>query len=168
MLANITGAERKQMAKILLGSIIGGVPRQVVQLCRALLDFIYLAQYSSHSKETLVYMREALEGIHKHKQVIIELEIWENFHLPKLHSLLHYVESIRLFETTDNYNTEMLEWLHAEYPKPTFCSTNERDERPQMLKWYTRQERVEGFESYLKLQSEKKDDIRSTLKTKDG
>ena len=125
------------MAKILLGSIIGGVPRRVVQLCRALLDFIYLAQYYSHSKETLVYMKEALEGIHKHKQVIIELEIQDNFHLPKLHSLLHYVESIRLFETTDNYNTEMLEWLHAEYPKPTFCSTNERDERPHMLKWYT-------------------------------
>ena len=41
-------------------------------------------------------------------------------------------------------------------------------DRPQMLKWYTQQERVEGFESYLKLQSEKKDDIRSTLKTKDG
>ena len=108
------------------------------------------------------------ESAYESYQVIIELEIRDNYHLPKLHSLLHYVESIRLFGTTDNYNTEMFERLHAEYIKPAFRSTNKRDERPQMLKWYTRQERVEGFESYLKLQSEKKDDIRSTLKTKDG
>ena len=54
-MSNITGSERKQMAKILLGCIIGGVPKDIIWICRALLDFIYLAQYSSHSKETARY-----------------------------------------------------------------------------------------------------------------
>ena len=118
VLANATGSERKQNAKILLGCIIGDVPKEVIQLCCALLNFIYLAQYSSHSKETLGYMRQALEDFHKHKEVIIRLGIREDFYLPKLHSLIHYVTSIMLFGATDNYNTEMFERLHAQYVKP--------------------------------------------------
>ena len=33
------------MVKVLLGSIIGAVPTQVVKAIRLLLDFIYLSQY---------------------------------------------------------------------------------------------------------------------------
>lgn len=168
VLANATGSERKQIAKILLGCIIGDVPKEVIQLCCALLNFIYLAQYSSHSKETLGYMRQALEDFHKHKEVIIRLGIREDFYLPKLHSLIHYVTSIMLFGATDNYNTEMFERLHAQYVKPAYRATNRRDERPQMLRWLTRQERVEGFKNTLKLLNGKKDNIDSALKTKDG
>ena len=156
------------MAKILLGCIIGGVPKDIIWICRALLDFIYLAQYSSHSKETLGYMQEALEEFHEHKAVIIQLGIRSDFHLPKLHSLIHYCSSIKLFGATDNYNTEMFERLHAEYVKPAYRSTNRQVERIQMLKWYARKEWVVGFRSILRLKSEKRDNSKSALKTIDG
>ena len=168
VLANITGSERKQMAKVLLGCIIGCVPKHVIQICRALLEFVYLAQYSSHSKETLEYMNDALEEFHQYKQVVVDLGIRDNFCLPKLHALLHYIPSIKLFGATDNYNTEMFERLHAEYIKPAYRATNKRDERLQMLKWLTRQERVEGFKMLLMLQNGKNGSIGSVLKTIDG
>ena len=113
-------------------------------------------------------MQEALEEFHEHKGVIIQLGIRSDFHLPKLHSLIHYCSSIKLFGATDNYNTEMFERLHAEYVKPAYRSTNRQDERIQMLKWYTRKERVEGFRSILRLKSKKKDNSKSALKTIDG
>ena len=39
----------------------------VIKAARSLLDFIYLAQYTSHSDETLGYMEEALKTFHKEK-----------------------------------------------------------------------------------------------------
>lgn len=168
VLSNISGGERKHMAKILLGVIIGAVPKDVIHICRALLDFIYIAQYPSHSNETMEYLNEALNEFHNHKEIIITLGIQKDFDFPKLHSMLHYNRSITLFGTTDNYNTEMFERLHAEYVKPAFNATNKRNERPQMLQWYTRHERVEGFQSFLEWKTGEKDNIEASLKTKDG
>ena len=89
-----SGSEWKSMAKVLLGSIIGAVPTQAVKATRLLLDFIYLSQYSSHSDETLQYLDEALQAFHNEKQVFQDLAPEINFNIPKLHSLLHFSQSI--------------------------------------------------------------------------
>src|SRR5271168_2199433 len=47
-LSQLSGMERKHMAKILLGCLIGVLPQKAIIACCALLDFIYLAQYSTH------------------------------------------------------------------------------------------------------------------------
>ena len=94
------------MAKVLLGSIIGIVPRQAVKAIWLLLDFIYLAQYSSHSDKTLQYLNKALQLFHKEKHIFQDIQPEINFNILKLHSLLHFSESIQLFGTTNNYNTE--------------------------------------------------------------
>ncbi|KAJ7814978.1 hypothetical protein B0H14DRAFT_2375667, partial [Mycena olivaceomarginata] len=47
----------------------------------------------------------------------ITATVHEDFNIPKFHSLLHYVDSIQYFGTTDNYNTEMFERLHIDSPK---------------------------------------------------
>jgi hypothetical protein len=44
-LSQISGSERKAMARILLGCLIGRLPAQGITACRSILDFIYLAQY---------------------------------------------------------------------------------------------------------------------------
>ena len=83
------------MAEVLLGSIIGAVPIQAVKATRLLLNFIiYLSQYSSHSDETLQYLDEALQAFHNEKQVFQDLAPEINFDIPKLHSLLHFSQSI--------------------------------------------------------------------------
>ena len=60
-LTQMSGPERKQIARILLGCLIGKIPNRGIKACKAILDFIYLAQYSSHDNETLQYMEDVLQ-----------------------------------------------------------------------------------------------------------
>lgn len=148
-LSQISGTERKNMAKILLGCLVGVLPRQAITATRALLDFIYLAQYSTHDNTTLGYMTDALKLFHANRQYFIDVRIRDDFNIPKFHSLIHYVRSIQFFGTTDNYNTEMFERLHIDFAKKGWRASNSRDEFPQMITWLSRQEKVASFENYL-------------------
>jgi hypothetical protein len=63
--------------------------------------------------------------------------------------MLHYVQAIRDFGTTDNYNTEMFERFHIDCAKDAWRASNFKDELPQMVQWLSRQEKVAMFETYL-------------------
>jgi hypothetical protein len=114
------------------------------------LDFIYLAQYPAHDSDTLQYLQEALDRFHKNREYFIITGIRKDFNIPKFHSLLHYIEAIELFGTTDNYNTEMFERLHIDFAKHGWRASNQRDEFPQMIRWLSRQEKVISFEFHQK------------------
>ena len=94
------------MSRILLGLILdlpipnGQVSPRIITAARALLDFLYLAQLPSHSSFTLARMEESLDRFHNNKEAFVELGIRNHFKIPKIHSLIHYVPSIRLFGTT--------------------------------------------------------------------
>ena len=148
-LSQISGSERKNMGKILLGCIADELDSRAVTACRSILDFIYLAQYPTHDDETLGYMDAALQTWRDNKSYFVDVGIRDHFNIPKFHSLVHYVEMIRLFGTTNNYNTEMFERLHIDYSKKGWRASNKRDEFPQMTEWITRKESVHGFQSYL-------------------
>ncbi|KAJ8579235.1 hypothetical protein M405DRAFT_754748, partial [Rhizopogon salebrosus TDB-379] len=105
-LSQVSGRERKDMARILLGCLVGKVPRRVLLAFQSLLDFIYLAQYQSQDDQTLGYLQDALDTFHKHKDIFVQLGIWDRFDIPKIHSLVHYIHSMHQFGVTDNYNTE--------------------------------------------------------------
>jgi len=81
-------------------------------------------------------------AFHNNKAVFIDLGIWENFDIPKFHSLLHYALSIHLFGTTDNYNTEQSECLHIDLAKEAYHATNRKDEYAQMTMWLEHREKV--------------------------
>ena len=159
-LSQISGSERKNMAKILLGCLVDIMPSAGIKAVKSLLDFIYLAQYSTHSSETLGYLKTALSDFHKNKNIFVDLGCRSHLNLPKLHSLLHYVDSIELFGTTDNYNTEMFERLHIDFAKHGWRATNQRDEFPQMIQWLSRKEKATYFESIL-LENAQKDELPS-------
>ena len=116
-LSQISGTERKNMAKILLACIHDVLPPRGTHAVKGILDFIYLAQYSTHDNITLSYMQDALQEFHQNKKYFVDVGCREHFNFPKLHSLLHYVDSIKLFGTTDNYNTELFERLHINFTK---------------------------------------------------
>ncbi|KAH9907686.1 uncharacterized protein B0H18DRAFT_898035 [Fomitopsis serialis] len=147
-LSQISGKERKEMARVLLACLVGKVSKSTMLTFRSLLDFIYLAQYPTHDDTTLEYMEDALKMFHANKQVLVNLGIWDDFNIPKIHSLLHYVQSIRLFGMTDNYNTEMFERLHIDFVKDTWRASNHRDEFPQMMRWITRNEKMALYEMF--------------------
>ncbi len=153
--SHLTGKEHADICRILLGLVVdlklpdGRSPLPLIRCIRSLLDFLYLAQYPLHTSETLHLLQQSLERFHEDKQIFVDLNIRENFNLPKLHSLAHYVESIQLFGTTDNYNTEYTERLHIDLAKDAYRATNHRDEYSQMTVWLQRKEKVLQHQSYL-------------------
>ena len=111
-LSRVTGQQHSQMCHFLLGLILdicllnGASPSHLLQAICALLDFLYLAQYPCHSTKTLQLLDDTLLKFHENKDIFIDMGIHEHFKIPKLHLLLHYVMYIKLFGSTDNYNTQ--------------------------------------------------------------
>ncbi|KAG1844153.1 hypothetical protein F4604DRAFT_1884476 [Suillus subluteus] len=132
-LSQVSGKERKDMARILLGCIMGKAP----------------SQYPTHDDSTLQYLTNALDEFHANKDILVDLGIRNHFNIPKFHSMLHYEECIRNFGTTDNYNTEMFERFHIDYAKEAWRASNFRNELPQMTQWLSRQEKIVMFQSYI-------------------
>ncbi|KAN0131568.1 hypothetical protein V8E53_010676 [Lactarius tabidus] len=155
-LSRITGKEHKNMSRFLLGLVLdlpvpdGQVSPRIISAVRTLLDFLYLAQLPLHSSNTLARMEESLSRFHNNKEVFVDLGTCNHFKIPKLHSLTHYVPSIRLFGTTDNYNTEQTERLHIDFTKLAFGATNHKDEYYQMTTWLGRCEKVQLHSSFIK------------------
>jgi hypothetical protein len=153
--SRISGKEHAEMCKIILGLIIGlPLPNRLssarlLSATRSLLDFLYLAQLPVHSDETLKRMESALDEFHANKSIFVDLEIRSHFNFPKLHSLLHYASSIKLFGTTDNYNTENSERLHIDLAKDAYAATNHKDELAQMTLWLERNEKIARFDAFV-------------------
>ncbi|KAJ3817958.1 hypothetical protein F5880DRAFT_1492139 [Lentinula raphanica] len=147
-LSQVSGTERKHVARILLACLNGKMDSRGITACRSILHFIQLAQYPSHDKHTLQYMTNELNTWHTYKDYFVEKEARAHFKIPKFHSLLHYVDSIKWLGTTDNYNTEAFERLHIDLTKEGWRASNKRDYFPQMLSFISRQEKVSSFDFY--------------------
>ena len=143
------------MCWILLGLILdlplpdGQASTQIIRAVCALLDFTYLAQFPSHTTNTLSQLQDSLACFHNNKSVFIDLGLHENFNIPKFHSMTHYYQSITQFSTTDNYNTEQTEQLHIDFTKDAYCATNQKDEYPQMTTWLERCEKIQQHAAYI-------------------
>lgn len=155
-LRRVTGKEHKNMCRILLGLVMdlpvpdGHVSPRIIAVVRALLDFLYLAQFPTHSSSSIARLEDSISRFHNNKDIFIDLGIREHFNLPKIHSLIHYGPSIRLFGTTDNYNTEQTERLHIDFTKDAYRATNRKDEYSQMTLWLERREKVQAHRSFIK------------------
>jgi len=147
-LSRVTGKEHDLMCRILLGLVIGVRlsdnfnPARLVRAVRAFLDFLFLAHLPRQTSQTLHRLDHALKAFHENKSIFIDLGIRDNFKIPKLHSLHHYITAIKLFGSTDNYNTQYTERLHADLTKPAYRASNARDELPQMTRWLERREKI--------------------------
>ncbi|KAF8204494.1 hypothetical protein K438DRAFT_1757693 [Mycena galopus ATCC 62051] len=144
-----TGTEHKEMEKVFLGLVAAGAHPELVKAVRALMDFAYLASLQSHTSSTLLALRAALNDFHAHKNIFIELGgRKDHFNIPKVHLLDHYKPSIRLFGSTDGFNTESPERLHIDYAKNAYRASNRRDYIIQMTLWLQRQESVARFTAF--------------------
>lgn len=124
-----TGTEHKEMQRVFVGLLAGALQQ--------------------HTDTTLIAMEESLKSFHEHKHVLIELELREDFNVPKIHSMQHYISSIRALGSADGYNTEYPERLHIDYAKDGYHASNKRDYVEQMALWLQRQEAVHYKSAYL-------------------
>ena len=154
-LSQISGQEHKDICRILLSLIVDlplpsrQVTLHIVRTVLALLDFLYLAQLPSQTTNTMLQLKDSLDWFHQNKAVFLNLGARTHFNIPKLHSLIHYGMSISLFSTTDNYNTEQMEWLHIDLAKDAYHATNRKDEYQQMTTWLERHEKVQQHTAFL-------------------
>ncbi|KIM65438.1 hypothetical protein SCLCIDRAFT_22635 [Scleroderma citrinum Foug A] len=119
-----TGTEHKEMERVFIGLLSGVAKDHVLLIARSLLNFITYAQFQQYTDNTLAAMQDSLNLFHVHKDILKELEIREHFNVPKIHSLVHYVSSIRALSSADSYNTEYPEHLHIDYAKNAYRSTS--------------------------------------------
>jgi len=142
------GREHREMERVFVGLLSGAAEESVLVIAHSLLDFIYYAQFQQHTDKTLVAMQDSLGLFHIHKDIIMELGIHEHFNVPKIHSLIHYVSSIRALGSADGYNTEYPEQLHIDYTKDAYRASNKRDYVKQMALWLQRQEAIHLKSAY--------------------
>ncbi|KAF8430727.1 hypothetical protein BGX38DRAFT_1079773, partial [Terfezia claveryi] len=90
----------------------------VIQCVRALTDFCLMAQYCSHTPQTIEYMNQYLQEFHQFRHIFGEFQAIHKilqqgtFNFPKLHLLSYYDSQIINFGTLPQYSTEITEALH--------------------------------------------------------
>ena len=125
-LLQVTGKERDHIGCIILGIIISARlpndldPSRMVWAVRTFLNFLYLACLLIQSSKTLDLLDQALQAFHNNIKIFIDLGIRKNFNIPKLHSCHHYKSLIKLFGSTDNYDTQYTEGLHKPFSKDPY------------------------------------------------
>ncbi|KAG8948908.1 hypothetical protein FRC03_000539 [Tulasnella sp. 419] len=144
-----TGNEYKQMEKVFLGVVAGALGDSAMKATRSILDFIMLAQYTTHSTTSLHQMKTALEDFHRYKNAFLDPVHRPHFNIPKIHAISHYIESIVSHGTTDGFNTESPERLHIDFAKKAYRASNKRDYLSQMTKWLSTQEAIQKQKVYL-------------------
>ncbi|KAI6101513.1 hypothetical protein EDD16DRAFT_1696818 [Pisolithus croceorrhizus] len=130
-----TSTEHKEMQRVFVGLLAGAVDDRIL--------------LQRHTDTTLAAMEESLKTFHAHKHVLVELGVREDFNVPKIHSMQHYVTSIRALGSADGYNTEYPERLHIDYAKDGYRASNKRDYVEQMALWLQRQEAMYYKSAYL-------------------
>ncbi|KAK7461765.1 hypothetical protein VKT23_008195 [Stygiomarasmius scandens] len=154
-LQRVSGQEHGQISHFILGLIAdaplpnGMSPVRLLKCLRGLLNFLFIAQFPVHSTTTLQLLSDSLNRFHNNKQIFIDLNIQNNFHIPKIHFLNHYVETVKQLGTFDNFNTEYTERLHIDMAKDAYRSTNRKDEYSQMTRWLEQKEKMMKHESYI-------------------
>jgi hypothetical protein len=138
------------MEKVFVPLLASTIPNDALRAARAILDFIYLAQYPSHSTTTLQWLEAALQRFHAHKHTFVDHKVRVGFQIPKIHMMEHYVQSIKSRGTADGYNTELPECLHIDFAKVAYHASNKRNYPVQMMKWITRQEQMHAFGAYVR------------------
>ncbi|KAJ7023001.1 hypothetical protein C8F04DRAFT_1240393 [Mycena alexandri] len=144
-----TGNEYKSMEKIFLGVINGCADPQVVRAVRGILDFIEYAHFETHTDASLKKLEEAWLLFHANKIIFKNKKIRNDFDIPKIHSMQHYVDMIRALGTADGYNTELSEHLHIDCAKLGYAASSRKEYIRQMTTWLTRHEAIDRFVSYL-------------------
>jgi hypothetical protein len=143
-----SGSEHREAEKVLVGIFAGSVPDAAMCAARALLKIVYLMRWQAHTDASLQAIDDAIDAFHNNKHAFVTEGCREDFNFPKLHSLEHYVDSLRLFGPADGYSTEISERLHIDYAKHAYLATNRRDYIAQMTKWIQRREKLAYFRAY--------------------
>jgi hypothetical protein len=152
-----SGRDDRELQHVLL-AVITGAPRvtpKVIKSVRAIQDFLYLAQYRSHSDATLEYLEDALRTFHATKDVFISTgvrrgkkKVIPHFKIPKLTGLHAYCRHIPEMGSSPQYSTEITENNHQPMAKHAYKATNRINAMDQMARYLDRHEKAHLFNEF--------------------
>ena len=121
--------------QVYLAAISGLVPDKMVRCLAVFLDFAYYARRFEHHTYLLDAMEEALSYFHELRVIFVETGVRPNgVGLPRQHSLLHYIQCIRLFGSPNGLCSSITESKHIEAVKETWRRSNRNEAIGQMLR----------------------------------
>lgn len=151
-----TGREQRDIERVFIAILAGHkkISGNVMKAFRGLLDFIYIAQYESHSDETLQYLEDALRAFHDNKDAIARLKVRNGpkqknkFDIPKLETFLHVSRFVRLVGSVEQFSSDATERMHM-LSKAVFRASNRKEFATQMCRAIDRQEKAALFRMWL-------------------
>ena len=156
-LNQMTGREKRDLTSHFVG-ILNGHPKitpPIMDCFRGLIDFIYLAQYESHSTETLGYLDEALAAFHDNKEAVAASGVRRGvrrknrFNIQKIELFHHVRRLIEELGSTPQFTAEQTEHCHMTMAKLPYRHTNRKGYAAQMCRFLDRQEKIHLFDLFL-------------------
>lgn len=111
----------------------------------AFLDFCYIGRRNSHSTDDLNAMEDALSRFHEHREIFLDLGTRESISLPRQHSLMHYVNSIRMFGSPNGLCSSITESKHIVSVKETWRRSSRYEALEQMVQSITRLDKLKAM-----------------------
>jgi hypothetical protein len=157
-LKQVTGREYRELEKVFIAAINGGVPPLVMRSLRALLDFIFQSQNLIFYGETFHALQEALREFHWYKNSIIQAGgrqgktgIINNFRIPKLEMLQIISRSARLLGAPYQWTSDITERCHITHVKTPYRMSNRRNFHDQCVRYMDRVEKMHVFGLFASL-----------------
>jgi Plavaka transposase len=157
-LSQWSGREDRELQRILIVAIAGS-PRidvNAMRCLRAFHDFLYLAQYRSHTTTTLGYLEQSYTVFHQLKNIFIRNkarrgkkgDVIMHFCFPKMAGLQMYAYHIPRMGTSVQFSTEITETCHQTMAKAPYRATNRQNFYVQMCAYMNRQAQLTLVEEF--------------------
>lgn len=133
----------------------------IMKCFRSLLDFIYIAQFDTHTTTTLKDLKACLSTFHANKHHLIEAGLRNGekqkgeFNIRKLETMLFVPDFILSLGTCPQFNTEPTEKQHIPDAKEPYRKSNKKNVAPQVCLHLDRREKIELFAMYIEWKKSK-------------
>ncbi|KAJ7687361.1 hypothetical protein B0H17DRAFT_1069971 [Mycena rosella] len=131
-----------RISAVYIAAITDHVPSQMVKCIAAFMDFCYLARRNSLNSDALDDLKEALNRFHLHRDIFIQTGVCVDISLPRQHSLVHYLPSIRLFGSPNGLCSSITESKHIKAVKEPWHRSSRYNALIQMLRTICRLDRL--------------------------
>ncbi|KAJ7238115.1 hypothetical protein B0H12DRAFT_1204309 [Mycena haematopus] len=137
-----TGDDSKALMKIYLAAVAGYLPSDMIKCLSAFMDFCYLVRRNAISSPDLSKIQDALNRFHEYRQIFIDSGVRVDISLPRQHSLVHYIRSIRLFGSPNGLCSSITESKHIKAVKEPWRRSNRFNALSQMLRTLVRLDKL--------------------------
>ncbi len=152
-----TGREYRELQASFIPIISGhkSITPGVMRAFRAILDFIYIAQFETHSSTTIRQLEDALVRFHAYKHHLSDAGVRDGtrrkglFNIKKVELLHHDGRFISTVGSLMQYSAEQTERCHITMAKAPYRATNHKDHEEQVCRVLDRQEKLTLFEIYI-------------------